>query len=99
MKVKPQNDSAEVRILSTATCASLTGKSQLTYEVGRTQDADIHLRVTANTGNGAFNQEWVSLGRIRKVLSDAPAGEITSFTLRPAFAGKSANNASFMLAV
>ena len=83
----------------TATCASLTGKSKLTYDVGRTPDAAIHVRITANSGNGAFSQEWAALGRIREVLASAPAGEITSFKLRPAFAGKSANNASFMLAV
>src|SRR6476661_7817662 len=98
MELKLQHDAPEFRVLLTATCDSLTAKSKLTYEVGCTQDAEIHFRVTANTGNGAFNQEWVALGRIREVLAGAPAGEITSFTLRPAFAGKSANNASFMLA-
>jgi len=99
MELKPQEVAPEVRVLMTATCASLTGKSKLTYDIGCAPDAAICLRITANSGNGAFNQEWVTLGRIKEVLTGAPAGEITSFTLRPAFVGKSANNASFMLAV
>ena len=89
----------EVRVLKTATCASTSGKSKLTYEVGCTPDSELHVRITANTGSGAISKNWVAFRAIREVLNGAPPGELTSGHMQKACAGQSANNAGFLLAV
>ena len=63
----------EVRVLKTATCASTSGKSKLTYDVGRTPDSELHMRIAANTGSGAISKNWVSLQAIREALASVPA--------------------------
>jgi len=88
----------EVRIVKTATCASVSGKSQIKYDVGCAPDAEIHLRISANTGNGAFSQEWVPLRAVRKAFAGASPGEITSHHLRELYAGRSVNTPPFLLA-
>ena len=90
---------AETRVLKTATCASTSGKSKLTYEVGCAPDSELHMRIAANTGSGAISKNWVSLQAIREALASVPAGELTSGHMQKACAGQSANNAGFLLAV
>ena len=64
----------EVRVLKTATCASTSGKSKLTYEVGCTPDSEVHVRITANTGSGAISKNWVAFRAIREVLARRSCG-------------------------
>jgi hypothetical protein len=90
---------SEVRILKSATCPSVSGKSKLTYHVGITADSEIQFRIFANTAAGAFNQDWVPLRAIRQAIAKAPSDkEITSSHLHPLYAGKSVNTPSFLLA-
>ena len=88
----------EVRVLKTATCASTSGKSKLTYEVGSTPDSEVHLRITANTGSGAISQNWVSFRAIRDALKCVLPGDISSGHMHPLYAGKSVNTRAFLLA-
>ena len=91
-------DIPDMRVLKTATCKTLSGKSTLTYQAG-IQDDEIHVRVHANTGGGFFSDEWVSLNDIRSVLDEKPEGTpVTSFILQPLFRGKSVNTPAFQLA-
>ena len=86
------------RILKTATCKTITGKSNLTYQLG-TEDDEIYVRISKNTGAGFFNDEWVSLIDIRSVLDEQLEGTpVTSFLLQPLFRGKSVNTPAFLLA-
>ena len=89
----------EVRVLKTTTCASTSGRSKLTYEVGCTADSELHMRITANTGSGAISKNWVAFRAIREVLKGAPPGELTSGHMQQLCAGQSVNNAGFLLAV
>jgi hypothetical protein len=70
----------------------------MTYEVGSTPDAEVHLRITANTGTGAISANWVALRAIRDVLKGVAPGELTSSHLHPLYAGKSVNTPGFLLA-
>jgi hypothetical protein len=88
----------EVRIVKTASCATVSGKSRITYDVGCTPDAEIQLRISANTGGGMFSDGWVSLQAVRKALAGAPSGEITSHHLHALYAGRSVNTPPFLLA-
>lgn len=86
-----------IRILKIGTCPSLSGKSTLTYHIGCTTESDIQLRVFGNTGGGFFNNDWVPLAGIQKLLANVPSGKtITSFALAPTYSGKSTNSAAFL---
>lgn len=86
-----------IRILKTASCPSLSGKSSLTYQVGCNPESDIYLRIHANKGGGFFSNEWVALGAIRDVLEHNAS--LTCFSFVAVFKGKSTNTPGFMLAV
>ena len=92
-------DNPDMRVLKTATCKTLSGKSTLTYQVGVQDDESVHVRISKNTGGGFFSQEWISLIDIRSVLDEKPEGTpVTSFILQPLFRGKSVNTPAFLLA-
>lgn len=91
---------SSVRILKTGTCPSLSGKSTLTYHIGRNAESEILFRVTANTGGGFFNDEWVSFTAIEGVFDQQPKDKpIVSLMLYPLFQGRSMNSPAFLLAV
>ena len=79
-------------------CPSLTGKSTLTYEIGRDESGAIHLRITSNTGGGFYSGEWLALRDIETALQKSP-DSITSVALFKLFKGKSVNSPAFHLAV
>ena len=85
-----------IRVLKIASCATLSGKSQLTYHVGCTSDGAIQLRIYASTGGGTFSQEWVAWKDIERCLRKQTSG-ITSIALHPLFRGTSVNTPSFLL--
>jgi hypothetical protein len=94
-----KSDDTSMRVLKTATCKTLSGKSTLTYQLGCNSDSDIHLRVTKNTGAGMFSDEWVPYDDIQEALKDNTEGAaITSIRLTSLFKGKSVNTPSFLLA-
>jgi hypothetical protein len=55
-----------IRVIKTATCKSLSGKSDLTYHLGVDEESNLHLRVFANSGSGYFSQEWVPYSAIQR---------------------------------
>ena len=86
------------RILKTASCKTLSAKSTLTYQIG-SEDDELHIRISKNTGGGFFSDEWISMNDIQSVLEEHPAGTpVTSFLLQPIFQGKSVNTPAFLLA-
>jgi len=88
----------DIRVLKTATCQSLSGKTTLTCEIG-VDGAEILARVTRSSGSGTFSKDWVALSRIHAALEKNGARPITLATLGPLFRGLSANTAGFLLAV
>ena len=95
----PITPESAMRILKTATCPSLSGKSKLTYQIGCVGKSDIQVHISANSGHGMFSDDWASLSDIQEVLDKAPSGEpITSFVLNALFRDKSANTPGFLFA-
>jgi hypothetical protein len=88
--------SKPIRILKTNTCPSLSGRSTITYQIGIDEHSDIVICIQSNSGGGYFNNENVPLNSILKTLEKHP--EVTSFTLRPLYVGKSTNSPGFLLA-
>lgn len=89
----------DIEVLKTATCKSITGKSTLTYQIGRTPDDTVHIRISKNTGAGFFNPEWIKIEDIRKALAKGRKGDpLTSFLLASLVRGKSVNTPAFLMA-
>ena len=84
--------------MRTGTCPSLTGKSKLTYELGRDSTGTPHLRIAKNSGTGFFNAEWLPWAQVQQLLDKNAKKAITSYTFEPLFRGKSVNTAGFLLA-
>ena len=93
---KPEPD---VRVIKSATCQSLSGKSKLSYEVGATSSNDLRLRIMGNSGTGSFRQEWVELREIRAALDRAPKNETVTSDCLPLFRRESANMPGFLWSV
>lgn len=99
MKNVTANPESEIRVLKSATCPSLSGKSKLTYLVGCTAKSEILFRVHSNNGGGFFSNEWVSMNAIQQVLDKSPNNKaITSYVLHKLFQGKSLNTPAFLVA-
>ncbi len=100
-----QSANPTIRIIKTASCPSLSGKSKLTYEIACSSEAvddqsEIALRIATNTGGGFFSDEWLPLAAVEKIVTGSTSKKgLTSTTLHPLFKGKSINTAGFLLAV
>src|SRR6056300_1441046 len=97
--MKKHEDNPDMRVLKTATCKTLSGKSTLTYQIGFAPDNAVHIRISKNTGAGFFSDEWLSLDDVLRVLKDRPReSPVLSHFLTPLLKGKSVNTSAFLLA-
>ena len=87
----PRRNYMEIKIIKTATCPSISGKSTLTYQVGKA-GTETQIRIQENSGAGRFSNEWLSL----KAIGKTP---FTSAKLKELIKGKSINTSAFILAV
>jgi hypothetical protein len=88
-----------VKVVNSATCMSLSGKSNITYQIGADADGNSYLRIYGNTGGGFFSPEWVPLADVQKFIADAPTNKpLSSWSLHPLFRGKSVNTPAFFMA-
>lgn len=86
------------QVIKVNNCESLSGRSMITYHIGYTADPlTLYIRLYENSGNGIFNNHWVSLNSLlapfKAANEDKPLG---SSQLR--FVGHSANTPGFLLA-
>lgn len=86
----------EICILKAGTCQSLTGRSELKYHIGCKGDA-IYIQLFRNSQKGLLSQKWVPIEQIILLLTKDEA--IKSKTLKPIYAGQSANCPGFLMAV
>ena len=82
----------------TGECPSLSGRSSLTFAIGRhPADASLGLRIVANSGGGMFCDEWAEGRRIDEIIRGQSELIAQSFSvLHP---GRSVNTGGFVLAV
>lgn len=103
-KTKSKSEQPELRILKISNCASLSGRSILTYHIGcdekETDPSGIFFRIYENSGKGLFSDDWVSIQQIRETFGmGSPEAIITSTLMNSIFGGKSVNTAGFLIAV
>jgi hypothetical protein len=88
-----------VKVINSAMCLSLSGKSNITYQAGVDPEGNTYLRIYGNTGGGFFSPEWVPLADVQKFIADAPKDKpLSSWSLHPLFRGKSVNTPAFFMA-
>lgn len=85
------------KILKIGSCSTLSGKGNLGYQVGCSDQAEIFFRITANSGGGWFSADWLSLKVILSAIGKANK-PFTSFALHSLFIGKSVNTSAFLFA-
>ena len=79
-----KTEDTPMKVLKTATCPTLSGKSRLTYQIGINPDSIVHLRISKNDGGGFFSDEWIALDDILDILKKRPEGSpVLSHFLTP----------------
>ena len=82
----------------TGECPSVSGRSVLTYAVGRHQDTgELHLRIVENSGKGMWFDGWASAKDIDAIVKGAT--ELTAKSFHALNPGKSINTGGFVMAV
>ncbi len=81
----------------TGDCASVSGRSTLTYAIGRHKDTgELHLRVVENSGKGMWFDGWASAKDIDGIVKGS--AELTAKSFHSLHPGKSINTGGFVLA-
>ena len=94
------SESLNVRVLKAGTCPTLSGRGSLKYEIGTDDAANVAIRLTANSGGGFFNGDWVPIDAVTKILQSPHVQKgLTSTAFVPIYRGKSMNSPSFLAAV
>jgi len=83
-----------IKIIKVGCCPSLSGKTSLTYHVGR-KEQKIYIQLDGNSNGGFFCKEWITLEQL-EMEEQKP---ISSDSIQALFKGKSANTGGFLLAV
>jgi hypothetical protein len=99
LKSKPTETKPDVQLLTTAKCASISGRGEVRYSIGVLGD-DIHVKLVGSSGGGQINNAWMPLADILELLENRADGDsFTSAIFSPIFTGVSSNNCGFTLAV
>ena len=93
---EPQEEALPIiECLCTAECTSVSGRSTLTYAIGRHPDQSLHLRIVSNSGGGMFCGDWAAGDRIDALV--AGGQELTSRSFHALHPGKSINTGGFVM--
>ncbi len=87
-----------IAIIRQNSCPSLSGRSQLKFSIAKTSEAELLMRIDENSGTGKFNQQWVSLSTIEKIITRAES-PFSWAILSPLFKNLSVNNSGFIGAI
>lgn len=86
-----------IETVFTGECPSLSGRSNLTFAIGRhPEDGGLHLRIVSNDGGGMFYDGWAEAERIDAIVKGS--SELTSKAFQALHPGRSVNTAGFVLA-
>ena len=86
-----------IEVICTGTCESLSGRSDLTFAIGRhTEDQTLHLAITGNSGGGMWCKDFCSASDIQDIVLGE--GNLVARSFHPLHAGRSINTGGFILA-
>ncbi len=99
MAIKCKVVEVQPRVIKRGTCKTISGKSDITYQLGSDADDQLVFRIYSNDGGGFFSIEWITVADIIAALESWDADKhITSVAVSNLFRGKSVNSAAFLLA-
>ena len=99
--IKPTKDipeKSEIELVTTKKTKTLSGKSTLTYHIGKDEDANLYVRIWVNSSNGYFSNEWLAMTKIVEILKQQGEESFTGYVLKDLFNGKSVNSHGFIAA-
>jgi hypothetical protein len=86
-----------IEVIYVGECESLSGRSMLTFEIGKnTEDGAQHIRVSGNSNGGMFSKQWISTSDLQDIIIGNE--EITAKSIQPLYGNTSINSAGFCLA-
>jgi hypothetical protein len=99
--IKPTADileKSEIELVTTKKTKTLSGKSTLTYHIGKDEDANLYVRLWVNSSNGYFSNEWLAMTKIVEILKQQGEESFTGYVFKDLFSGKSVNSHGFIAA-
>jgi hypothetical protein len=99
--IKPTADipeKSEIEHVTTQKTKTLSGKSTLTYHIGKDEDANLYVRLWVNSSNGYFSSEWLVMTKIVEILKRQGEESFTGYVFKDLFNGKSVNSHGFLAA-
>jgi hypothetical protein len=99
--IKPTKDipeKSEIELVTAKKTKTLSGKSTLTYHIGKDEDANLYLRLWVNSSNGYFSNEWLAMTKIVEILNRQGTESFTGYVFKDLFSGKSVNSHGFIAA-
>ncbi len=97
-QVEPPEEIDPIEEQFTEDCPSISGRSTLTYAIGRHKDTvELHLRIVENSGKGMWFDGWASGKDIDAIVKGQD--ELTAKSFHALHPGKSINTGGFVLAV
>ena len=95
---EPTIETDPITEIFTGECPSVSGRSILTYAIGRHKDTgELHLRIVENSGKGMWFPGWASAKNIDAIVKGAT--ELTAKSFHSLHPGKSINTGGFVMAV
>lgn len=96
-EVESQPEADPIRTVYDAQCLSISGRSTLTYAIGKQgDDGSLHLRIADNTGKGMWFDGWASASAIDAIVNGA--SHLTANSFHRLHPGRSINTGGFILA-
>lgn len=86
----------QIRVLKTASCVTVSGRSKIEYTIGCDHSKTIYLRIAGNTGRGIFSRAWIPITQFVPFLTKEEV--VTAKMMRSAFDGMSVNTLGFIIA-
>jgi hypothetical protein len=90
-----------MRIIKNGACSSLSGLSEITYQIGYPVDATdvsaVCFKISGNSSSGKWNPNWISIASIERTLAKIPPEQsFTAAAFNPLYVGGSANSGGFL---
>jgi hypothetical protein len=100
--IQPTNkipEKSEIEIVATQKTKTISGKTTLTYHLGKDEESNPWVRAWSSSGSGFFSNEYLLISRIIEILEQQKGASFTSFVFQPLFKGKSVNTPGFLVAI
>ena len=101
MSVQIINDvifDASIRIIKEESCNSLSGRTNLKYQIGCNDKNEILFRIKETNGTGIFNKGWHFTADMFELIYEADK-PFSWKVLYPMVKGRSVNSACFLMAI